>query len=138
MQYLQSFNRRLRRLREVCQLSPADVANICGVDEAHVLCWEAVEAKERSYPGVNELLALCLKTQVPLEKMLDMDVGGDSGQLELPGLAVVNSDDLSVALEELEEEISRIQLSDEELELLRRFRKTSAENRRMILQILGG
>jgi len=30
-----------------------------------------------------------------------------------------------------------VQLTGEEVELLRRFRRTTAENRRMILQILG-
>jgi len=44
---------------------------------------------------------------------------------------------LSTALKQLEQEIQRVQLSDEEAELLRRFRKTSGENRRMVLQILG-
>ena len=58
-------------------------------------------------------------------------------RLELPGLAFSNSDDLSVALQELEQEISRVQLTDGEAELLRRFRKTTDDNRRMVLQLLG-
>jgi hypothetical protein len=62
---------------------------------------------------------------------------GHNGAAELPGLAFSNSDDLSVALKELEQEINRIQLSDDEIELLRRFRKASADNRRMVLQLLG-
>jgi len=61
----------------------------------------------------------------------------DTGQLELPGLAFSNSNDLTVALDELEREIGRIQLSDEEAELLRRFRKATEDNRRMVLQLLG-
>ncbi|KPQ30416.1 MAG: hypothetical protein HLUCCX14_02345 [Marinobacter excellens HL-55] len=61
----------------------------------------------------------------------------DSSQLELPGLAFSSSEDLTVALDELEQEISRIQLSDEERELLRRFRKATEDNRRMVLQLLG-
>jgi hypothetical protein len=61
----------------------------------------------------------------------------DDGQLELPGFALDKSDDLLVSLGELEEELERVQLTAEEVELLRRFRRTTAENRRMILQILG-
>ncbi|MET4024610.1 transcriptional regulator with XRE-family HTH domain [Marinobacter sp. MBR-99] len=137
MRYLQSFHRRLRQLRQAGQLSMADVANMCGVDEARVGNWEATDPKQRSYPGVSELLDLCLKTETPLDQLLDMGDGGDSGQLELPGLAFSNSDDLSVALKELERELNRLQLSEEEVELLRRFRKATAENRRMVLQLLG-
>lgn len=137
MRYLQSFNRRLRHIRQAGQLSLADVATMCGVDEDRVRSWEASDARLRSYPGVAELLDFCLKTETPLEQLLDMDDDGDSGQLELPGLAFSNSDDLSVVLKELEQEINRVQLSEDEAELLRRFRKTTAENRRMVLQILG-
>ena len=61
----------------------------------------------------------------------------DDGQLELPGFALDKSDDLLVSLDELEEELERVQLTAEEVELLRRFRRTTAENRRKILQILG-
>ena len=59
------------------------------------------------------------------------------GQLELPGIALDKSDDLLLSLDELEEELERVHLTAEEVELLRRFRRTTAENRRMILQILG-
>lgn len=137
MRYLQTFNRRLRQVREAGRFSPWDVAEMCGVDEARVNSWEATDARQRSYPSVTELLDFCIRTETPLESMLDLDESPDGGQLELPGLAFSNSDDLSVALKELEQEVSRVQLSDEEVELLRRFRKTSAENRRMVLQILG-
>ncbi|MGC8119122.1 helix-turn-helix domain-containing protein [Marinobacter sp. VGCF2001] len=137
MRYLQTFNRRLRRAREEGRLSLADVAELCGVDEVRVRSWEATDARQRGYPGVSELLDFCLKTETPLEHLLDMDDNGEDGQLELPGLAFSNSDDLSVALNELENEIDRIQLSDEEGELLRRFRKASADNRRMVMQLLG-
>lgn len=137
MRYLQTFNRRLRQIREAGQLSRGDVAQMCGVDEVRVANWEATDSRQRGYPGVTELLDLCIKTETPLEDLLDLDDTCDTGQLELPGLAFSQGDDLSAALTELEQEISRIQLSDEEAELLRRFRKTSGENRRMILQILG-
>jgi len=137
MRYLQSFNRRLRHVREQGQLSLADIAEICGVDEARVRSWEAEDGRQRGFPGVTELLDLCLRTETPLEQLLDMEGAGDSDQLELPGLAFSNSDDLSVALQELEQEIGRVQLTDGEAELLRRFRKTTDDNRRMVLQLLG-
>ena len=61
----------------------------------------------------------------------------DHGQLELPGIALDKSDELLESLDELEQVLDKVQLTTEEAELLRRFRSTSAENRRMILQILG-
>lgn len=137
MRYLQTFHRRLRTLRENAHLSREDVARICGVDEARVMGWEATDARQRGFPGVTELLDLCLRTDTPLEYLLDLDAENETGQLQLPGLAFSNSDDLGVALAELEKELGRLQLSEEEVELLRRFRKTNPENRRMIVQILG-
>lgn len=136
MRYLQTFNRRLRQLREAGRLSCWDVAEMCGVDEARVRSWETGDARHRSYPGVTELLDLCIRTETPLESLLDLEESGDGSQLELPGLAFSNSDDLSVALKELERELDRVQLSEEECELLRRFRKANTESRRMILQLL--
>src|SRR5690554_7863792 len=98
MRYLQSFHRRLRQLRQTGQLSLADVANMCGVDEARVGSWEAIDPKQRSYPGVSELLDVCLKSETPLDQLLDMDDVGDIGRLELHSLEFSNRDDLSVAL----------------------------------------
>lgn len=137
MRYLQSFNRRLRQVREEGRLSLWDVAQMCGVEEDQVRSWEATDVRQRGYPGVGELLDFCLRTETPLEHLIDVE-GSSDGQLELPGLAFSNSDDLSEALKELEREIDRFQLSGQELELLRRFRSTAAENRRMILQLLAG
>lgn len=137
MRYLQTFNHRLRQLRENGGLSYRDIAQLCSADETRVQSWEASDDRQRSYPSVNELLDVCIKTETPLENLLDLGDPGDGSQLELPGLAFSNSDDLAVALRQLEQEISRVQLSDEEAELLRRFRRASTENRRMILQILG-
>jgi transcriptional regulator with XRE-family HTH domain len=137
MRYLQSFHRRLRQIRESAQLTREDIASICSVDEATVAGWEDRDTRRRAYPGVTELLDFCLRTDTALDEVLDLDDTGDTGQLELPGLTFSRGDDLSTALKQLEQEIQRVQLSDEEAELLRRFRKTSAENRRMVLQILG-
>jgi transcriptional regulator with XRE-family HTH domain len=137
MRYLQSFHRRLRQIRDKSQLTREDVASICHVGEDRVAGWEAEDSQQRTYPGVTELLDLCIRTETAMDELLDLDDTGDTGQLELPGLTFTRGDDLSTALKQLEQEIQRVQLSDEEAELLRRFRKTSAENRRMILQILG-
>lgn len=137
MRYLQSFHRRLRQIRETAQLTREDVASICSVDEATVAGWEAADIRQRAWPGVTELLDLCLHTDTALDEVLDLDDTGDTGQLELPGLTFSRGQDLFTALKQLEQEIQRVQLSDDEAELLRRFRKTSAENRRMVLQILG-
>lgn len=137
MRYLQSFYRRLRQIRENAQLTREDVASICRVDEATVAGWETGNIRQRGYPGVTELLDFCLHTDTALDEVLDLDDTGDTGQLELPGLTFSRGQDLSAALKQLEQEIQRVQLSDEEADLLRRFRKTSAKNRRMVLQILG-
>ena len=138
MRYLQNFHRRLRQIRETAQLTREEVASICGVDEQKVASWEAGEIRQRAYPSVTELLDFCLRTETALDEALDLEDTGDTAQLELPGLTFSRGDDLSTALKQLEQEIQRVQLSDDEAELLRRFRKTSAENRRMVLQILGG
>ncbi|WP_166259569.1 helix-turn-helix domain-containing protein [Marinobacter salicampi] len=155
MRYMQSFNRHLKQLREARQLSRADVADICHVDEAQVANWEAFDPKHRRYPRIDHLMDICLRTETALDELLDFSDAADEGQLELPGLAFSSESDLAKPLAELEREIERFRetrkaekrkkgdlrnagpLSEEEAELLRRFRKTSAENRRMVLQILG-
>lgn len=61
----------------------------------------------------------------------------DNGQLELPGIAALEKcDDLLLSLEVLEEQMARVQLTKEEEELLRRFRRSDTDNRRMVLQLL--
>lgn len=142
MRYLQVFNRRLRELRELRQLSRGELAAACGVDERTVASWEARDSGVRSYPTVAEIIDLCQRLDVSLEGLLDPDALTDPGQLELPGLAFSNSDELTGAVDELERVINELQqapqLDDQESELVRRFRKSSAENQRMILQLLGG
>lgn len=137
MRYLETFHRRLRQLRDNRGLSLQDVAEICGVDHNRVAAWEAKESRHRGYPDVSELIDLAVQTSTTLEELLDLEDAHNHGQLELPGLAFSNDEGLQSALKELEEEIGRLQLSGEEIELLRRFRKASGENRRMVLQIMG-
>ncbi|XKH00662.1 hypothetical protein LG325_11270 [Marinobacter nauticus] len=55
----------------------------------------------------------------------------DDGQLELPGIALDRSDELLESLGELESRLAQVQLTAEEVELLRRFRRSDANNRRM-------
>ncbi|MDX1634880.1 MAG: helix-turn-helix transcriptional regulator [Marinobacter sp.] len=136
MRYMQSFNRRLKQLRENRQLSRADLAELCGVEDALVAAWESADPKTRRYPGVAELMDICLRTDSSLDSLLDFGEAVDAGQLELPGLAFSNEGDLTESLSQLEKELNRLQLSDEERKLLHRFRKTSSENRRMVLQLL--
>lgn len=137
MRYLESFWQRLKDAREARQLSRRDLAELCGVDVAIVARWEQVDARQRLYPAVDELIDLCRHLDVQLDSLLDADMVVDAGQLELPGLAFSNTDELTGALDELERQFQKIRPSEEEAELLRRFRKSSAENRRMIVQLLG-
>ncbi len=137
MRYMQTFWQRLREIREARQLSRGDLAELCDVDMALVDRWEESDARQRMYPTVNELIDVCRHLEVPLEDLLDTDLLENPGQLELPGLAFSNTDELAGALDELEKQFQRVRPSEEEEELLRRFRKSSAEHRRMILQLLG-
>ncbi|MEX0604273.1 MAG: XRE family transcriptional regulator [Marinobacter sp.] len=137
MRYMQSFHRRLVHLRDTLKLSQADIARICSVDEAEVDRWESSDTRYRSYPSVVELMDLCLRTETTLETLLDFEDLADAGQLELPGLTFGNGHDLNESLAQLEKEIGRLQLTEDETELLRRFRKNTSENRRMVIQLLG-
>ncbi len=136
MRYMQSFHRRLKHLRDNLKLSRADVARICSVDEAEVDRWESSDPRRRSYPGVIELMDLCLRTGTTLEILLDFEGLVDAGQLELPGLTFGNGADLNECLVQLEKEIGRLQLTEDEAELLRRFRINTNENQRMVMQLL--
>lgn len=62
----------------------------------------------------------------------------DDGQLELPGIALDRSDELLESLGELEERLEKMQLTAEEVELLRRFRRSDSNNRRMVMRLLAG
>ncbi|WP_258075551.1 hypothetical protein [Marinobacter persicus] len=62
----------------------------------------------------------------------------DDGQLELPGIALDRSDELLESLGELEQRLEQVRLTAEEVELLRRFRRSDANNRRMVMRLLAG
>lgn len=108
MRYLREFNQRLRELREARHVTRAEVAAACDTDERTVEAWESRDLSLRSYPSVPELIDLCQRLEVTLESMLDPDSLVDPGQLELPGLAFSNSDELSGAIDELERELARV------------------------------
>jgi transcriptional regulator with XRE-family HTH domain len=137
MHYMQSFNWRLRQLREARKMSVPELAALCGVEEAVINAWEAPRARRRGYPDIDQLMNLCLVTDTSLDVLLDLPEAAYIGQMELPGLADEGEPDLIDSLKRLEAELARVQLSEEERELLRRFKKTTTENRRLVMQILG-
>ncbi|QCF25833.1 helix-turn-helix transcriptional regulator [Hydrocarboniclastica marina] len=135
MRYLSSFNRRLRHLRDVQSLSENDVAHMCQVDENLIRCWETTDAAQRCYPTIDQLLTLCFRTRTPLERLLDGDALAAEGQLELPGLCE-DTGDLTSSVDELQREVTARMPSSEEMLLLKRFRATDPENRRLIIELL--
>lgn len=136
MRYLQSFNHRLRQFRESRNLSQGDLARFAQVESAVVAGWEMEDSRKRSFPTVDNLLDLCLQTDTPLDYWLDLENRLSARQLELPGLAYLEETDLGPALDQLQAEISGVLPNGEELELLRRFRRTTAENRKLIIQLM--
>lgn len=137
MQYLQDFNRRLRQWRVSARVPLSTVAAWCEVDERLVQAWEVSDAALRLYPGLDELLNLCLASGTQLANWLDLPGEPGSEQFMLPGVTeVVVPDDVSTALERLREELDRSLPSAEERELLRRFRRSSQENRQLIIQLM--
>lgn len=136
MRYLQSFNRRLRQFRDARNLSQAELGKLVQVEAGIIDSWETEEGRRRTFPSVDNLLDLCLRTDTALAYWLDLEKELSARQLELPGLTCVEDSDLAPALERLQSEISQRLPNQEELELLRRFRRTSAENRRLIIQLM--
>ncbi|MDX1754865.1 MAG: helix-turn-helix transcriptional regulator [Marinobacter sp.] len=137
MRYMQSLNRRLRLIREDRKLSVSDLARLCGVDERRVEAWESGDPRRREYPSVEELMDLCFKTDSSLDELLDLADGQEAGQLELPGLAFSNGNDLAQALTELESLLAKVQPRGDEVELLAAFREASSKTRRMVMRTLG-
>ncbi len=137
MRCLQSFNLRCRQLRDRRRLSCADLASLCGTDEQTVTAWELTSPLERVYPTLDELVRLSLRTATPLTQLLDLDgAESDASQLMLPGLEGTDDRGVTTALEELESLVDEIEFSEDERELLRRFRQSTPEQRRLILQLM--
>ena len=90
----------------------------------------------RCYPTLDNVLDLCLKTGSKLEYFIDMPEQGHVKQLELPGLAFIEDSDLDESLTKLDEEIDRLIPGEDELELLKRFRKSDKQSSELILQLI--
>jgi len=135
MKYLSKFNRQLSQLREDKHLTEDDVSVMCQVDVSVVRAWEYEQEELRCYPTIDNLIDLCLKTGMPLEFFLDLNSDGDE-QLELPGLAFIDEHDVNLSLDQLHKEIEKTIPSDDELELLKRYRRSDEENQKLILQLM--
>lgn len=137
MKYLKKFNVRLARLMNDKKLGIDEIADICQVDGSMVQAWLEHQDKKRYYPSLDHLIDLCLKTATPLEYVLDLDPPEDGQeQLELPGLSFVEETDINQSLGELQKEIEKLLPTEEEQELLRRFRRSDAENKKLIIQLM--
>lgn len=136
MKYLKHFNQQLRTFRETKRLSIEDVSNFCLVDESVVASWESEDGSVRCYPTLDNILDLCLKTGAALEYFLDLPDSRNRQQLELPGLTFIEDADLNESLEELGEHLDNVIPADDEQELLRRYRKSDAQSKELILQLI--
>lgn len=137
MKYLKSFSKQLRFFRETHKLSLSDVANLCNVDESMVGAWEQ-GGSNPIYPSLENLLDICFRTGASLEYFIDLPAQGDLPQLELPGFVISGEpDDLSETLNALDKELEAVLPKEQELELLKRFRKSDEQNRSLILQLMG-
>jgi transcriptional regulator with XRE-family HTH domain len=137
MKYLKSFSKQLRFFRETHKLSLKDVADLCKLDESVVAAWEK-GGLNPVYPSLENLLDLCFKTGASLEYFIDLPNPNDVPQLELPGfVSNDDKDELSETLDALDKELDAVLPKDQELELLRRFRKSDEQNRSLILQLMG-
>ena len=138
MKYLKSFNYRLAEQRRRHKLTPEDVAVICSVDVGVVLSWESPYESQRTYPSADHLIDLCVKAGLRLEKLIDMDFSPNHlKQFELPGLGLTDEPDLGRSLDELQDAIENLLPTEEERELLMRFRKASAEQKQRVMGLVG-
>jgi len=137
MKYLKRFNKQLINFRDQQRLSVDNIAEFCLVDPSVARAWESVVEGVRCYPSLDNLLDLCFKTGASLEYFIDIPESDDSQQLDLPGLSFVAEGDLDKTLNQLDEELSRLMPAEEEIELLKKFRKSDKQNRELILQLIG-
>lgn len=135
MKYLENFHKQLSDYRHANNLSLEDISELCSVDSSTVASWEADNPVHRAYPNLAQLIDLCLGLNVALESFLNIQEV-DSGQLELPGLRFIEEGDLTSSLDELDKELEKIMPTDLEIELLRRFRKSDEENKKLIIQLM--
>ncbi len=136
MKYLKQFNHRLKKIRESKGLSYQDIGEYCLVDPSVVESWEADDADQRCFPSLDNLLDLCFKMGLPLERFIDTPEMKMGHQLDLPGIGIDNSVDLSASLIELGKQIEKLIPSDDEQELLKRYRKSDIQSKELILQLI--
>jgi transcriptional regulator with XRE-family HTH domain len=136
LKYLKTFNHSLKRFREEAKLSEEDIARLCLVDESVVKAWESPDDSLRCYPTIDNLLDICLKVDKPLEFFLDIEKNVNEGQLDLPGIGFAEESDLRKPLEELSQELEKLIPTADEMELLRRFRNSDPESRKLIIQLM--
>ncbi|PID41871.1 MAG: transcriptional regulator [Gammaproteobacteria bacterium] len=136
MKYLSGFNKKLSRLRHDKGFSCEDIARLVGVDVDVVNAWENTSDEQRSYPDLDNVIDLCLSASVSLDELLTVPEDEANFQLELPGLRFVEEADLSRSLDFLQYEIDKLIPTEDELELLRRFRQCDDESRKLIIQLM--
>jgi len=136
MKYLKRFNQQLKITRQDKNLSHQDVAELCLVDPVVVETWELDDASKRRYPSVDNLLDLCFKTGLSLESFVDLPSLSSQDQLDLPGVSLKAETDLSDSLSQLDAEIERLIPSEDEKELLRRYRRSDSQSKELILQLI--
>ena len=136
MKYLKHFNQQLISIRESKALTQQDIGAFCLVDTSVVVAWESVNEDSRCYPTLDNVLDLCFTTGMTLDFFIQFPNQGDVKQLNLPGLAFSEDVDLSESLKHLDEEIERLIPSEDEKELLKRYRKSDDENKELILQLM--
>jgi len=136
MKYLKHFNHQLKKIRENKQLSLQDVGEYCLVDTSVVEAWESDNADARCFPTLDNVLDLCFKTGMTLDYFIQFPDQDEIKQLNLPGMAFSENSDLSESLRHLDEEIERLIPSDDEKELLKRYRKSDEQSKELILQLI--
>lgn len=136
MKYLSKFYQKISVVRQEKKLAIEDVAQIANVDVTVAQDWEHPKPDCRRYPSLDNLIDLCLNLDVSLDSFLDVEPENEELQLELPGIRFIEEGDLAKSLDALQLEIEKFIPTDEEVELLRRFRRSDAENRKLIIQLM--
>jgi transcriptional regulator with XRE-family HTH domain len=136
MKYLKHFNQQLKSIRESKKLTLQDIGEFCLVDTSVVEAWEATNAEARCYPTLDNILDLCFRTGMTLDYFIHFPNQGEVKQLNLPGLTDAKETDLNESLKHLDEEIERLIPSNDERELLKRYRQSDDQNKELILQLM--
>ena len=136
MKYLKYFNQQLKNIRQSKKLTQQDIGAYCLVDTNVVEAWESESVDSRCYPSLDNILDLCFKTGVTLDYFIQFPNQGEEKQLNLPGLVLSEEVDLSESLKNLDEQIERLIPSEDEQELLKRYRKSDDHDKELILQLM--